>query len=155
NPLGLNLMNVNGTLFLAADDGVHGIELWKSDGTEEGTVLVKDINPGPGHSSPDWLTNVNGTLFFTTFTPETGVELWQSDGSEEGTVLVLDILPGSAGSLPRDLTSVGEMLFFTANDGVHGRELWMATTDDGRRGGGGQRSLGESVRARDPRHILK
>ena len=43
---------VNGTLFFAADDGVHGRELWKSDGTAAGTVLVKDINPGSIGSYP-------------------------------------------------------------------------------------------------------
>ena len=32
------------TLFFAANDGIHGQELWKSDGTRSGTVLVKDIN---------------------------------------------------------------------------------------------------------------
>src|SRR5262249_5413244 len=51
------------TLF-AANDGVHGRELWRTDGTEEGTVLVKDISPGPENSNPTSLTNVNGTLFF-------------------------------------------------------------------------------------------
>src|SRR4051812_45862896 len=41
-----DLTNVNGRLFFAANDGTHGIELWKSDGTEGGTALVQDIQPG-------------------------------------------------------------------------------------------------------------
>src|SRR5262245_51844974 len=54
------LTNVNGTLFFRTNDISTGYELWKSDGTAAGTVLVKDINPA-GSSSPVNLTNVNGT----------------------------------------------------------------------------------------------
>ena len=36
------LTNVGGTLFFTADNGVNGVELWESDGTTDGTVLVKD-----------------------------------------------------------------------------------------------------------------
>jgi ELWxxDGT repeat protein len=33
--------------FFAADDGVIGNELWRSDGTAEGTHPLLDLNPGP------------------------------------------------------------------------------------------------------------
>src|SRR5438876_992683 len=59
-----NLTDVNGTLFFSANDGVNGTELWKSDGTDAGTVMVKDINPGAGSSSPGAMANLNGTLLF-------------------------------------------------------------------------------------------
>jgi ELWxxDGT repeat protein len=123
--LPFNLTNVNGTLFFKADDGTHGRELWKSDGTTAGTVLVKDINPGGADSYPSDLTNVNGTLFFTADDSTHGRELWKSDGTTAGTVLVKAIRPGVSSS-PSDLTNVNGTLFFTADDGTHGRELWKS-----------------------------
>src|SRR5262249_53540670 len=51
-----SLTNVNGTLFFRANDGTNGYELWKSDGTTAGTVLVKDIRPG-GDSAAFYPTN--------------------------------------------------------------------------------------------------
>jgi ELWxxDGT repeat protein len=52
--------------------------LWKSDGTAEGTVLVKDPYPGQeGPFDPYQLLNVNGTLFFNAFDASHGYELWE------------------------------------------------------------------------------
>jgi trimeric autotransporter adhesin len=101
-------------------------ELWKSDGTLAGTVLVKDIKPRPmirplGGSFE--LTNVNGTLFFAN-NGTNGVELWKSDGTDPGTVLVMDIFPGPASSNVNQLTNVNGTLFFTADNGTNGVELW-------------------------------
>ena len=117
-------MSVNGTLFFRADDGVNGPELWKSDGTAAGTVLVEDIRPGANGSFPFDLVNVNGTLFFTADDGVNGYELWKSDGTSAGTVLAKDINPGAGHSNPFQLLNVNGTLFFAADDGVHGAQLW-------------------------------
>src|SRR5262245_54425440 len=57
-----SLVQVGNLVYFANDDVVHGREVWTSDGTAAGTVLVKDINPGAGWSNVRSLTNVNGTL---------------------------------------------------------------------------------------------
>ena len=91
--------DVGGTLFFTANDGIHGYELWKSNGTNAGTVLVKDIQPdarGGDDYGPGSLTGVGGTLFFTADDGIHGSELWKSDGTKAGTVLVKDIVPDGA-----------------------------------------------------------
>lgn len=107
---------VNQTVFFDATDGTSGIELWRSDGTAEGTVLVKDINPGYYGSVPRLMINLGGRLFFTADNPAYGEELWQSDGTEAGTELVKDIYPGIIGARPRFLTNANGRLFFTATN---------------------------------------
>ncbi len=127
-----NLVNVAGTLFFTTDVNMSGRELWKSDGTEGGTVRVKDINPGSASSSPNRLVAFNGNLFFTASDGVSGVELWKSDGTEEGTVRVKDINPGSAHSIPSSLVDVDGTLFFSASDGISGSELWKSDgTEEG------------------------
>ena len=71
------LTNIGGTLYFSAHDGASGRELWKSDGTEAGTVRVKDIRAGSVGSSPRDLTNVGGMLYFKADDGVGGVELWK------------------------------------------------------------------------------
>jgi ELWxxDGT repeat protein len=125
-------VTVNGVLFFEADDGTHGYELWKTDGTEAGTVLVKDIVPGPESPEIRELTSSGGFVFFTAETPETGREVWASDGTEVGTQLLADILPGPDDPwtyrLPAQLTGVNGLVYFIANTAQDGSvyELWRS-----------------------------
>lgn len=110
--------NVGGTLFFTAAAGNKGNELWKSDGTTSGTVMLKDIAPGAADSNPHFLTNVSGNLFFVARSV-----LWASDGTHIGTRFV----SGVSGAVNlANLTNVGGKLFFTADDEVHGAELWVS-----------------------------
>ena len=127
-----NMTDVNGTLYFSAYTPATGRELFKSDGTAAGTVLVKDIIPGDNGSAPSGLAaTADGTVFFSASRPtENGSqdrELWKTDGTAEGTVLVRDISPSVVnGSTPVLLTAVGNTLYFIANDNVHGVELWKS-----------------------------
>jgi len=128
---------INGTLFFYHYDAVTGNELWKTDGTQAGTKMVKDIWPGSESSYPQELTSVNGILFFSADDGVHGKELWMSDGTEGGTRLVRDIFPPverytAAASVmkPRGLRRLNDMLIFIANDGIHNSELWKVELTD-------------------------
>jgi len=102
------------------------MELWKADGTEGGTQLVKDINAGSSSSSIGYLIRTNNILFFVANNGADGTELWKSDGTAAGTVMVKDIRSGLMGSNPSALASVNGTLYFSADDGVNGVELWKS-----------------------------
>jgi len=106
--------------------------LWKSDGTDEGTVVVKEFDEGLG-LAPESLTVVGDLLWFSGDDHHSGRELWKSDGSADGTLQVADFnRTGSRGSsAPTALIAHRGTLFFSSDDGVHGFELWRSdgTTD--------------------------
>lgn len=108
--------------------GPDGRELWKSDGTQAGTVQVLDIFPGYADYNPDYLnhsgpsdiTNFNGTLYFAA-TKDRHRGLWKTDGTAEGTVLVTNTVKS-----PRSLRVVDDQLFFVASSRQRGDELWKS-----------------------------
>ena len=136
---------VNGIYYFAAkgpgeyvgENYIGGLELWRSDGTLEGTYIVTDLTPtydaiyGEAWSYPNNLINFKNQLFFSAFSTNTGNELFKSDGTAGGTHLVKDICPdggnccgNSNHSYPGNFVIVDSLLYFMACDGIHGRELW-------------------------------
>jgi ELWxxDGT repeat protein len=112
---------IGDTVLFGARTEATGSELWKTDGTVEGTILVKDIYPGERNSYLHDLTPANGLLYFYATTEAEGVELWRSDGTETGTTLFADLLPGPEGSGPdngnRSIGVANNLLYFAADDG--------------------------------------
>lgn len=105
---------------------------WRSDGTEAGTVLLRDVAPGPASSMlPQFDFEVTATAGgFVYFVADDGVhgrELWRTDGTGDRTELVHDIAPGQASSTPTRMRAIGDRVYFSADDGKHGRELWGAS----------------------------
>jgi ELWxxDGT repeat protein len=109
-------------IFFDHFDPATGEELWLNSGGI--TKLVKDINPGPGWSNPEYLTAVGSTLFFTAYDDINGYQLWKTDGTAAGTVMLTSLAPSN--SSPLGLLNVNGTLFFEANDGTHGLQLWKS-----------------------------
>jgi ELWxxDGT repeat protein len=126
------LVDWNGVTYFCADDGVHGSELWRTDGTSLGTWMVSDIRAGLESSAIDELVVADDKLYFRADDGDHGVELWCSDGTPEGTRLVADVFDGESSSYPSELTAVGTDVFFQAFHPSSGAELWKSDgTDDG------------------------
>jgi ELWxxDGT repeat protein len=121
-----NLAALGSAVFLAAADGIHGSELWRTDGTEAGTRLVADICPGSCASTPQSLTVAGGQLYFLADDGISGRTLWKSDGTAAGTVLVRDLIPEDKFAFLTALTELNGRLVFALTDYSQRHELWRS-----------------------------
>ena len=94
----------DGYLYFAAHDDTHGLELWRTDGTPENTVLFKDIKRGREGSGPQRFLVHEGQLLFLADDAQHGLEVWTTDGTSENTRRLTDFVPGTPGFTGRNWT---------------------------------------------------
>lgn len=112
--------------FFTLNDDEHGLELWRSDGTTEGTFLIRDIHPDQSSSSPSNFKLIGDKLFFTADDGVHGRELWCSDGSHEGTYLVADLSSGMQSSAINMVGVDGSELLFMIDDDSSEAAVWKS-----------------------------
>ncbi|HKL22334.1 MAG TPA: putative Ig domain-containing protein, partial [Tichowtungia sp.] len=153
-------------IFFSADDGVHGEELWITDGTAEGTRMVRDILPPENTPWPDDPNFIGSDPGYFAALPDGRVvfqardelfrrdELWVSDGTSAGTFMVANIGGEDDNGIPRYMTPLGDgRIVFSASDGRDfdegetGEELWITDGTEA-----GTRLLKDIQPGRDPQY---
>ncbi|VXB34371.1 conserved hypothetical protein [Flavobacterium sp. 9AF] len=125
-------VEVGSNIFFVAKDNTNGLELWKTDGTNAGTLMVKDITPGNNNSSwsPGGLTAFNNQLYFNKNDGANGSQIWKTDGTENGTIMITT--PTVNNIFSNELFVSQGFLFFSSytSNNTTGIELWMLDSND-------------------------
>lgn len=93
-------------IIFTATNATEGVELYVTDGSPAGTLLLKDIYAGSAGSSPSNFVVAGSKLIFRAKSDVYGEELWVTDGTPAGTVLFKDLFPGTKSSGPKNLTAI-------------------------------------------------
>lgn len=104
----------------------EGEELWRTDGTAAGTILLKDIKPAALSSTPIILGTYSNKLIFSADDLVHGREPWLSDGTPGGTSMLRDIATGAMSSSADHFIEFNGKMLFTASDFMHGQEVWQS-----------------------------
>lgn len=120
------------TAYFVANAPGKGFELFVTDGTNDGTRLVKDINPGTasafeprayGGDNFARFTNVNGKTVFSA-KDASGWQLWVTDGTSAGTTRLTSEAPTRRANAPIIGAVYNGEAYFSGRSDEFGIELW-------------------------------
>ncbi|MCA9158503.1 MAG: choice-of-anchor J domain-containing protein, partial [Planctomycetales bacterium] len=121
---------VAGTLYFAADDRIHGSELWVSDGTAAGTRLVRDLNPGSASSKPSHFVSAGSTAVFVADDGINGLQVWRSDGTFEGTWRIANVVPEQEWATEISIVAFDGSVYFIASVGSYQFGMWRVSPNE-------------------------
>src|SRR5688572_7784356 len=128
-----HLFRAGDYIYFTADDGSTGNELYRTDGTPGGSILLKDINRGPAGSAISSFAYAGGLVYFLAVDVDHGQELWCTDGTPAGTRIAFETIPGPARASIGAITAGGDRVYFRlTTPGTNSQQLW---TSDGTPGG--------------------
>lgn len=111
-------------MYFSAYDGVHGKELWVTDGTFEGTHLFKQLSESNfGSSFPRRFIEFDGKMIFAARNTNYNEEPWVSDGTVEGTFQLKEVSPTS-NSNPDGFYEYNGELYFNTYSGENNINFW-------------------------------
>lgn len=125
NRIASDFYKINDKLVFITKPTSSGEELYVTDGTTQGTHILKDIYPGnlksilglPGFpENQRRIAILDDQLYFPAYSPEYGYSVWQTDGTSGGTRVFLPFLDAPI----RELISDGNKLFFITGFPTYG-----------------------------------
>jgi ELWxxDGT repeat protein len=133
NALVADLVAYRTGVAFAANDNVHGQQVWISDGTKIGTKRITNLpttldeSMGLLPSDPHRLTALGNTLYFAAGDGTEKLELWYSNGTLAGTHQIPDALGSVAdGVNPQELVALHHRLVFAGEHRTLGTEMFVA-----------------------------
>jgi len=113
-------------LFFRGQDSAHGLELWRSDGSTAGTILLKEFRTGSAGSNPRDFAVLGGEVYFVASTLTDGLEVFKTDGTADGSVLAISLAPAANSFSSEKLITLNNKIIFSAvPEGGTGREPWI------------------------------
>lgn len=126
-----SLTSFNGNIYFSAFDATNGNEIWKTDGTNVGTVLFLDLATGVANSDSNQYNeiipagSVSSVLSFVATRSSQGRELYKTTGATGNVSIIKDINP-FGDSNPTSVTKIDNLLYFAADDITNGSEIWKS-----------------------------